>query len=227
MPIPRITLNTPQRNDLAIACEAGRDGLERVARKLENTARTIRRATVDLIIKSELGDKNGEVVSRLLFGLAGPLRREIGTVEEMLDGIDQAIEVYFKHDTRFDNWTACKPVLLRLLKSPSVALSAKALDISYDFERVYTSSRFLTNVRPVYTEKHDAIIGATIVHTLRLDYISANGEENSISLAIDQSDIQKLQEACKDALEKASLAKGKFEGRNEGVEIIIPSGGMS
>jgi hypothetical protein len=227
MPVPRIILNTPQRNDLAIACAVGKDGLERVARKLENTNRTIQRSVVDAIIKSEIGDKDGEVVSRLLFGLAGPLRREIGTVEELLDGISQAIESNFKSDTRLTEWPTCKPAFLRLLRSSSVSLSAKALDISYDFERVYTSSRFLTNVRPVYTEPHDAIVGATIVHTLRLDYITANGEENSISLAIDHNDIQKLQAACKDALEKASLAKTKFEGRNDGVEIIIPSGGMS
>ena len=108
-----------------------------------------------------------------------------------------------------------------------MALSAKALDISYDFERVYASARFLTNIRPVYTEEHDAIIGATVVHTLRLDYVAANGEDGSISLAIDQDDIIKLQDACKDAVSKASLAKAKFEGRNDGVEIIIPTGGTS
>ena len=226
MPIPRIILSISQRDDLVATCALGKAALENIAVKLEFAKRTIRRRTIDDIIKNEIGDAAGEIVSRFLFGIAGPLRRDIATAEDMLKGIAKAIETSFKDDRRFTNWATCQPILLRLLKLPSVSLAAKALDISYDFERVYASARFLTSVRPVYTESRDDIVGATVVQTLRLDYVSSNGDETSISVAIDLDDIKALRGACDDALIKATTARDRFEGRYE-LEIIMPGGGTS
>jgi hypothetical protein len=226
MPIPRISLTASQRDDLAATCAVGPEALGRVASKIQNEGQTIRRHDIDDIIKREVGAEAGETVSRFLFGIAGPLRRDVATANDMLNGISRAIDRSFKGDRRFANWPDCVPALLRLLTLPSITLAAKALDISYDFERVYASARFLTSVRPVYNDARDDIVGATIVQTLRLDYVSANGDENSISIAIDLEDIKRLQRACEEALSKADVAKAKFEGKY-GLQIIVPGGGMS
>jgi hypothetical protein len=226
MPVPTIILTASQRDDLATTCAVGKSALERIALKMDFETPTIKRRKVDDIIRNEIGDPDAAIVSRFLFGIAGPLRRDILTAEEMLKGISEAIEARFKNDDRFANWASCQPVLLQLLRSASISSAAKALDISYDFERVYASGRFLTSVRPVYNEKKDDIVGATIVQTLRLNYVSSNGDEASISIAIDLDDIKALKFACEEAINKAITARNRFEGQY-GLDIIMPGGGMS
>ena len=221
MPIPRIVLTASQRDDLAITCSVGAEKLAKIATRIEALDETIQRRTIDAAIRDEIGENAGAVVSRFLFSVAGPLRREASTSDEILSGIEAAIQRYLPDDRRFKDWSACQPVLSRLLHLPSVTLAAKALDISYDFERVYAGGRFLTSVRPVYNERKDDIVGVTIVHTLRLDYSSANGDETSVSIAIDIEDIRRLQVACQEALDKAKVAQEKFHNKY-GLETIMP-----
>jgi hypothetical protein len=222
MPVARIRLSPFLRDDLAVTCAVGQQKLGQLAEKLEALKTTINRRSLDEVITNYLGVSAGESVSRVLFSIAGPLRRESRNAEEILAGITRTTS----NDPKFSSWQECEPAVLRLLSVPSVALAAKALDISYDFERVYTSGRFLTSIRPVYNETRTEIVGSAVVQTLRLEYVSATGEENSISIAVDSNDIKKLEQACQEALNKAKIARDKFEGEYK-LETIMPVEGTT
>jgi hypothetical protein len=96
-----------------------------------------------------------------------------------------------KSDPRFRDWDECRAAIKRLLETRSLTLAAKALDISYDFERVYLAGRLLTSMRPVFDDQREDIRGSTIVQTLRLEYLAPNGDQSSISVAMD---IKRLKE---------------------------------
>jgi hypothetical protein len=227
MAVPHIRLTISQRDDLAATCAAGRDKLENLASLIEAQKVTINRRRVDNVIAGSIGAEASIAVSRLLFGIAGPLRRDSTiSAKDVLDGVSRALEVGFPGDKRFSKWPECYPAVLRLLTAPSIALAAKALDISYDFERVYVSGRFLTSVRPVFNENKDRVVGSAVVQTFRLEYQASNGEESSISIAVDSEDIRLLRQACDEALGKARVAKDQFEGEYK-LETITPGGGTT
>jgi hypothetical protein len=60
-------------------------------------------------------------------------------------------------------------------------------------------------VRPVYSPDRDKIIGGIICNKLRIDYEDED-RVKSLSIAIDQDEIQKLQKICDDALTKIEQA---------------------
>ena len=95
----------------------------------------------------------------------------------------------------------------------SVSLAAKALDISYDFEIVFLTGRWLcTSVRPVFDDDREGIVAPAIVQTLRLEFLASNGIRSNISIAMDADDIKQLRRESRDpAYKKGRIAKAKME----------------
>jgi len=56
---------------------------------------------------------------------------------------------------------------------------------------------------------------------LRLDYLNPAGDQTGLTVAMDQSDILRLQEACEDALKKAALTKQDLE-KDPSKEVVVP-----
>jgi len=86
-----------------------------------------------------------------------------------------------------------------------VYLSGKALDLTFDFERLFTTAKVITDVRPVYNEEATEVMGAVIVQNLQLEFLRSDRFE-TFSLALDSKDIRSLIEALKKALQKQEVA---------------------
>lgn len=221
MAVPRIRLSVSQRDDLAVACAIGPAKLAAVAGRLQTEQFTIRRSKIESTIKLELGEGPGVALCRFLFGIAGALRRNFATEDEVLEGITRAIELLHKDDHRLEPWHGCREAIRALLTTESLALAAKALDIAYDFERVYVAGRIITSLRPVFDEPRQEIRGATVVQTLRLEFISSDGHQESVSIALDTDDIRRLQESCKQATRKGAKSQAWILD-NSGKEAVLP-----
>lgn len=139
----------------------------------------------------------------------------------LLASISTAISSSSDKDERLAAWSECGDALKELLNSRSLRLAAKALDISYDFERVYVAGRVLTSVRPVFNDDRNDIVGSTVVQTLRLEFLAPDGDQSNISVAMDMEDLRRLQEECKRAIEKARIARDRIE-KDSRMEAIIP-----
>ena len=218
---PQIRLHTSQRDDLAVACGLGADVLRKLASKIEASDFTIRRTRIEGIITSEIGRERGVPLARMLFGLASTFRRAFLSADDALDSVTASLGDALHTDPRFAKWNECRGGLKKLLETKSVSLAAKAIDISYDFERGYLTGRLLTSVRPVFDDQREDIVGTTIVQTLRLEYIAPNGDQSNISVAMDRDDIIKLADERERAVKKADRAKTRFEKDCE-FDAIIP-----
>lgn len=214
-------LSAGQRHDIAVACEIGAARLLEIAAKIGSQSLTIRRSKIENVLLAELGEEGGTALANLLFGIAGTFRRTPTSAGEFLSRISSAVEAAAAEEPRLRKWGECRPAVEKLLTTPSISLAAKALDISYDFERVYITGRLLTSIRPVFDEERRNIRGSTIVQTLRLEYAGQNGEQNSISIALDADDIKQLLTECERALSKATIAQEDIESKC-GFEAIIP-----
>lgn len=217
---PQIRLNASRKTDLARVCELGAKKLDQVASKIESGF-TIRRSQIEETIQEIIGQDDGKILTSVLFGVAGSFRRFSVSADDALERITQILASDLKDNPKFAEWEECRACLKRMMETQSVSLAAKALDISYDFERVYISGRLLTSIRPIFDESRQDIRGATIVQTLRLESASPDGDQVSISVAMDMSDIRRLQEECERAIKKAEIAQARFE-KDCGFDAIIP-----
>ncbi len=210
---PTFRLSDTQIADLATICEIGASRLEIIASSLARQKPTIRRSRIESILREELGAERAATLSRLLLGIAGTFRRAHLSAKDILASITPAVKDQESEDSRLRSWEACRGALEKLLTTATVSLAAKAIDISYDFERVYLTGRLLTSVRPVFDDSREEIIGSTIVQTLRLEFIASNGDQSSISVAMDSDDIKQLQMECETALRKADKAQAEMESK--------------
>lgn len=195
--------------------------VERRYEALEETEFTIRRSRVEQIVGSQLAPEDAGALNRFLFGIAGAFRHRNLTAEEALDGLERALSRQGNGDPDLEEFRARRPILTKLLQSKSVVFAAKALDISYDFERVYVAGRVLTSIRPVFDDQREEMLGTTIVQTLRIEYVSIGGDQSSLSIALDLEDVTALQKECARAIQKAKSARDKTE-RDCDVNAIIP-----
>jgi hypothetical protein len=97
---------------------------------------------------------------------------------------------------------------------------AKVLELSFDYMNLLQAAKVITDVRPLYDDaKGDDVQGLIITFTLRLIYVSADGQ-HSMSIALDKADIDQLEEQCRRARVKAQSAYEKI-AQPAGLPAII------
>jgi len=88
--------------------------------------------------------------------------------------------------------------LLKILEDKALALhldtSEKAFNLSIEHERIFSGSRIVTDVRPVFDSESETKIETTIiVHTLRIRYKDADGTKE-FYVGLDSEDLDSLRE---------------------------------
>lgn len=113
------------------------------------------------------------------------------------------------------------PQLARVLKINTVQTIAKSIDLAYDYTWLFDTARVLTDLRPIFSDGDELGIESLIVtQTLRLEYTGPDGE-HSLSLTLDQSDLESLKEQCERALAKAKAAAKALRAGLAPLEPII------
>jgi hypothetical protein len=202
-------LTGSQKDNLLAICELGAAPLRRIVDALATTKLLIRLEDIRALIVAEAGEQHGEHLATFLFGVAVAHRRDASSPDATLENVSDLVSQLTVSDPSLARWPECRPILTELLHSKSIRAATKALDVSYDFERLYLDGRFLTSIRPIFNAERDDIVGAAVVQTLRLEYMSAEGDRSTLSIAVDKADIQQLLDSCTRAIKKADLTVGK------------------
>jgi hypothetical protein len=220
MPSVSVRLDKSQIDDLIAMCDLGAAGLNKIADRLEQMKPTIKRNALNREITEAAGGGPGATAAvRALPGLAAAIRKYNLSANDLLDSIQSGL-IGQALDTTLRNWHECRPVITRILLSPPVVLYAKARDLAFDFERVYARARILTDIRPVYDDSRNVIIGANITQTLRIDYFQPESDTKTVTIALDMLDVDQLKKCCEDALQKADVAKQLLE--QSGLDVALP-----
>ena len=85
----------------------------------------------------------------------------------------------------------------RLLGINAVRITVRAVQLAVADERLLTSSRIVTDVRPVFSPREEGPptpSAALVLHSLRLDYIE-DGDNRTFSVLVDREDIARLRRA--------------------------------
>jgi hypothetical protein len=178
-----ISLTPTRQAQLATICAIGRDGPLKLADRLDELGVVVDPAKLRESMASQLGDDSAEALQYFLLGLAISIRRGVTTAQDALDAIGRSIVSQSPDAPSRFSWDDCRPAIERLMASKSVVLAAKAEDLSSDFAQFCVDSRLLTDIRPVFNDARDGIVGVTIIQTLRIDYITFERRHGSHSIA--------------------------------------------
>lgn len=107
--------------------------------------------------------------------------------------------------------------LALLLSVEALAVSARAAEIQHNYERVFASSRIISDIRSVFGTSNVEPVGAMIVHNLKITYFE-EGRIREAFFAMDNADLAGLQEA----IDRASQKTTKLENviRASGLEYF-------
>ena len=218
----RIELNDRQIHDLLLLANAPE--LTSVVDKLVQSKQialspTDAFKTVHRIAGAKLNDDQIDALIRQILGLRGLMLRRDIDAKFLVEGLSQAI----RRDPRLNDaelqasWLRLvEHDFLRLLDSPFFTVTAKASKLAYDFASLLRNARLITDARPVFSDEQSTqpdIVGMVVSHVLRLDCENAD-QQHSLSIVMDQLDVQKLRDACDRALLKASAIETKMSSVN-------------
>ena len=95
----------------------------------------------------------------------------------------------------------------------SLGVTAKAIDVMTEHERIFCSARIISDIRPVFAEKEEEASAAVIIHNLQIGFHYA-GKHKEFYVALDTSDIRKLKD-CIDRAEKKEMALRAILAKSE------------
>jgi len=114
------------------------------------------------------------------------------------------------------DWTPLKAALTQLINpNGALAYTAKATQLSREYENIYREGRILSDIRPIFPRDSNKPEFAAIVHLLRVGYRDASGGAARIIFALDRSDLRELKETIDRAIRK-----------DESLHAIISAAGL-
>lgn len=108
-----------------------------------------------------------------------------------------------------------KGTLLKLTSNQTIAVTARAIGLLREHERMLSSARILTDMRPIFLGESPKPVAAVVTHTLRIE---AHKEEGHVSefFALDLKDLKALRDTVDRAIKK-----------EESLKATLQSGGLS
>lgn len=209
----QIRLHPGQLADIRAILNIGVEGLSKVIEDLRvMTPLPLRPDELAKRISSVIEDdpKVAQSLLRQAMGLSGLVRQGGMPIQQALETMGDALEQEpdWESDDH-DRWRSLQEPLQRLFELPAIRTVTSAIDLSYEYANLLRQVRILTDVRPIFSESGEEIMGAVVSQTLRLRFDSTDGE-HGLSIAVDETDIRALQAQCDRALKKAETAKSKL-----------------
>lgn len=93
--------------------------------------------------------------------------------------------------------------LTSLLETPCLVFLARDADVRQECERLFYNARILSDVRPIFDDNCTSVIGATVIHNLRMRYHGADGYQDFF-VALDADDLEQLKQVIIRAEKKSS-----------------------
>lgn len=113
-------------------------------------------------------------------------------------------------------WPRAQKLLSDLLACDrSLGITAKALGVTSEYDKIFARARILTDMRPIFGEKvEEPPAAAVIVHTLRITYHTpqVNNLSSTFYLSLDTKDLHELQAEITRALAKEQTITRTLSG---------------
>ncbi len=138
-------------------------------------------------------------------------------VEIPLDEFASGISRSLKLDADVAKRENFEKRLKSLLNIEALVLSARAVDIQHEYEKVFKAVRIITDIRPVFNLAGTEALGAMIVHNLSVTFFE-DGEYKEVVFALDDADLTSIKKVIERAEVKSKLSEQLIE--KSGIEYF-------
>lgn len=161
--------------------------------------------------KIKIGDRKALRIINLLSDLYNVRFRENVSVKDFVDDFQEAV-IDVGLEPKNVSWKEFNSIIAGLISfDQSLGVSSKAADVMNEHAKVFAWSRILTDLRPIFKADPKASPeAAVVVHTLQIGYLDG-GEQHEFYVAMDCSDIKKLQNSLDRAISKEESLKKLME----------------
>ena len=124
-------------------------------------------------------------------------------IAEIRDALAREKEEHPRLDPDAGNWMALESFLLEVLRLDSpLALTAKAAVLRMDVERLYCTSKTLSDLRPIFKSDSEQPAAMLALHTLQISYHLPDFELAEFSVVMTERHLRKLRDVVDRALRK-------------------------
>ncbi len=157
--------------------------------------------------KTKIEDRKALGIILVLSNLYTVRSRENIPVEDFVKDFQEAVTAEGLKPKNV-SWEEFNSYLTNVISfDQSIGLSSKAFDVMTEHAKVFGWSRILTDLRPVFkADPKQSPAAAVVVHTLQIGY-REGGDTKEFYVAMDCSDIKKLQMSLERAILKEESLK--------------------
>lgn len=210
LPLPKEALD-----DVSLVVKNA-DKLPRICEAVAGTEAVQSLAKLTGLVSAEIGLPNGE--ARAIVGTLLTLHRLRSQLGQSSEVFLAGLATWFAEMTKEEGkeelstlWERGLPHIRDALGEDSAfATLDKATELVYSHQNVLREVRILTDLRPVYDKAASKIVRMVVTHLLRVDYLDGSSAER-LYIAIDAGDLEKLEEQCTRAKDKAAVVAKSLE----------------
>jgi hypothetical protein len=194
-------------------------------RVLFGLSKEVQEKLVDHIIRKPIGTSIETLIDTVPKEIAGT-REEFGTFISLLEPLyDAHKETQLPLDEFVSEFTSSldeakipipnkedfEQLLRKLLaENKNYQLTEKLSDLVREGDRIFSTTRIVTDIRPMVDDEDDgSILGLIVVHQLRISFVE-NNERKSSYFLLNRTDLEELEKAIVRAKNKESTFKKAF-----------------
>ena len=111
----------------------------------------------------------------------------------------------------------------KLLKSPTIVVTSKAVSILTANEKSFSQARIVSEIRPIFVDGvGQGPAAAVLVHMLSITYRKAPSDFQEVHIALDSQDVNALASILKRANDKAEALQSVLD--RAGLKLLDPAG---
>jgi hypothetical protein len=199
-----------QRDALKELLNASRDNVRRLLDALKEAEPTLglRRLAKKMAAKAELDVEETVKFLRLFVGLYAAWSASDASTEEFIEEICQSTQD--DHELKFAEGKLedFKSYLQEIVKMrDSIGVTSKALGVMMEHERIFLTSRVVSDFRPIFRDSTTEPAAGVIIHNLKIVYRENYSEERTFYVALDNADLKSLKRTIERAMDKAKSIK--------------------
>lgn len=218
--VSRLELGDDAQNGLLLVGRIPSEAVGDLCQKLTQislkdlTEKNIRNAVSEISSLSGLSDEDRELLSDSVMGLHYARATFDGKAallpNEVVDSLREQPSANDQDASLNKEFYDCLLTNLKLIfEVDALRVKQKALNLAVSQERLFTSCRILTDIRPVYSDADNVptnISAAFVFHTFKISFIE-DDESKDFYISLDADDLEKLKSTVDRALNKGSVAK--------------------
>lgn len=214
----KVSLSPSQEKDLRKLLDADHSKLTQLLEKLHKIeAPFISNLEFKKYIAETFNDDIASILAKNLVYIGTMARRRAVSFDDFLKATTDALRAKNWKSEELERWSVVSDFIFKAAKLDHVSSLIKAFDLSYDYTNLLSSTRILTDIRPIFDIAHSRVVAAVVCTTLRIDYDSDDGR-HTLSIALDEKEIEGLRDACTEAMKKIRASQALLKDK-----CVLPS----